>query len=299
MSEGASVNTDDRTLLEYHAPRTVLASSLFETNQELINGLRGGPLPPNLESSDVSRALLAGSRTAIDLGDAITTEKFLEAVESQPDSASKFIAQGLFALTRGDFTNSKSFFESALKKDPASLDAAHWLAIAEHRSGDEKSARARVDEVLSRSPNYLPALTDKMEFAVDRNDWGIALLSQLNRMAVMPDPPASEYCRLGAIWMKLPNVQEAEPILVRGLAKDPYSYACHLQLGELYRESGRFSLAREHFEFVVRFYPDYDAAVFTSLASVYLNLGDARSADAILKKSRRVFPTDSQKIQGK
>ena len=91
----------------------------------------------------------------------------------------------------------------------------HWLAIAEHRSGDEKSARARVDEVLSRSPNDLPALTDKMEFAVDRNDWGIALLSQLNRMAVMPDPPASEYCRLGAIWMKLPNVQEAEPILVQ------------------------------------------------------------------------------------
>ena len=55
-------------------------------------------------------------------------------------------------------------------------------------------------------------------------------------------------------------MKEAEPVLVRGLAKDPYSYACHLQLGELYRESDRFPLARQHFEFVVRFYPDSNAS---------------------------------------
>lgn len=290
MSDGAAVNTDNRTSLEYRAPQTVLSSGLYETNQELINSFRNGPLPPNLESSDVSRALLAGSVTAIDLGDAITIDKFLGALKSQPDSAAKDFAQGLLALTRGVFTDSKSLFKSALSKDPRSLDATHWLAVAEYRSGDEASARARIDELLRRNPNYLAALTDKMEFAVDRSNWGIALLSQLNRMAVMPDAQASEYCRLGAIWMKMANVQEAEPVLVRGLSKDPYSYSCHLQLGELYRETGRFPQARKHFEFVIRFYPDYNATVFASLASVYLNLGDAKAADAILRKGRRVFP---------
>jgi spermidine synthase len=299
MSYGAPVNTDDRTLLEYHAPRTVLSSNLFETNQELINAFRGGPLPMNLESSDVSQALLAGSVTAIDLGDAITTGKFLGAVKSQPDSAAKDFVQGLFALTRGDFSDSKSLFESALSKDPSSLDATHWLAIAEHRGGDEASARAHVDEILRRSPNYLPALTDKMEFAVERNAWGIAVLAQLNRMAVMPDPPASEYCRLGAIWMKMFNTAEAELVLVRGLTKDPYSYACHLQLGELYRETDRFPSARQHLEFVVRFYPDTNPTVFASLASVYLNLGDAKAADAVLRKGRRVFPEELKGIQSK
>jgi spermidine synthase len=299
MSKGAAVNTDDRTLLEYHAPQTVLNSSLYDTNQELIDGLRSGPLPGILESSDVSRALLAGSVTAIDLGDAITIDRFLRAVESQPDSASKYFVQGLRSLTRGAFTESKSLFKHALDKDPASLDTTHWLAIAEHRGGDEASARAHVDDILRRNPNYLPALTDKMEFAVDRNDWGIALLSQLNRMAVMPDPPASEYCRLGAIWMKTSNIKEAEPVLLRGLTKDPYSYACHLQLGELYRESGEFVSARQHFEFVVRFYPDSNATVFASLASVYLNLGDAKAAGAILRKGRRVFPEELNGIQSK
>jgi spermidine synthase len=299
MAEGALVNTDDRTLLEYHAPRTVLSSNLFEANQELINGLRGGPLPTNLESADVSRALLAGSRTAIDLQEPITTQKFLGALESQPDSAAKDFDQGLSALTRGAFADAKSLFESALKKDPNALDAAHWLAVDEHRSGDENAARAQVDEILRRNPDYLPALTDKMEFAADRNAWGIAALAQLNRMTVMPDPPAAEYCRLGAIWMKMGNTKEAEPVLLRGLAKDPYSYACHLQLGELYRQTDEFSLAREHFEFVVRFYPDSNASVFASLASVYLNLGDAKSAAAVVAKGRRVFPADAETTQSK
>jgi tetratricopeptide (TPR) repeat protein len=87
--------------------------------------------------------------------------------------------------------------------------------------------------------------------------------------------------------------------LVRGLTKDPYSYACHLQLGELYRETDRFPLARQHLEFVVRFYPDTNPTVFASLASVYLNLGDAKAADAVLRKGRRVFPEELKGIQSK
>jgi tetratricopeptide (TPR) repeat protein len=131
-----------------------------------------------------------------------------------------------------------------------------------------------------------------MEFAADRKDFRIALLAQLNRIAVMPDPPASEYCRLGAIWMKMSNLAEAEPVLLRGISKDPYSYACHLGLGELYRETGRLSLARQHFELVVRFYPDYDPVIFRSLAGVYLALGDSHSAMATLRKGLRLFPGD-------
>ena len=160
-------------------------------------------------------------------------------------------------------------------------------------SSDLASARAQIDQILQRDPNNLPALTDKMEFAADRNNYGIALLTQLNRMTVMPDPPAAEYCRLGAIWMKTANTKEAEPVLLRGLAKDPYSYACHLQLGELYRQTDQFAQARQHFEFVVRFYPDSNSSVYASLASVYLNLGDAKSAESILRKRHHLFPSES------
>ena len=113
-------------------------------------------------------------------------------------------------------------------------------------------------------------------------------------MVVIPDPPASEYCRLGAIWMKMSNFAEAEPVLLRGISKDPYSNACHLELGELYRVTGRLTLARHNFELVVRFYPDYDPAVFAALAGVCSDLGDSHAAAAILRKGFRLFPSDPE-----
>jgi tetratricopeptide (TPR) repeat protein len=293
LAEGSTLNTDDRTLLEYHAPQTLLTSSLFEANQELIAQFREGPLPTNLEPSEIQRALEGGSLSALDLNDVANARSFLRALEFQPKSVPHYIAQGRFALMQGDLADSKSFLNSALKQDPDSSEVMHWLAVTEHRNGEDASARLLVDQILKRHPRFLPALTDEMEFAADRKDFRIALLAQLNRMAVMPDPPASEYCRLGAIWMKIFNFAEAEPVLLRGISKDPYSYACHLGLGELYRETGRLPLARQHFELVVRFYPDYDPVIFRSLAGVYLALGDSHSAMATLRKGLRLFPDDT------
>jgi spermidine synthase len=293
LAVGSVLNTDDRTLLEYHAPQTLLAEGLSEANEELIEQLRTGPLPTNLEPTEVRSALEAGSMTALDLNDAVTVRMFLKALESQPDSVARYVAEGRFALMQEDLTRAKSYFEAALRLEPDSPEVMHWLAVAEHKNGEEAAARERVDQILKSHPRFLPALTDEMQFAADRKDFRIALLAQLNRMGVMPDPPASEYCRLGAIWMKLSNFAEAEPVLLRGISKDPYSYACHLELGELHRATGRTALARQDFELVVRFYPDYDPAVFAVLAGVYNDLGNSRAAAAILRKGLRVFPGNS------
>ena len=294
LADGGLLNTDDHTLLEYHAPRTVLTPGLFDTNHALIAQFRATPLPSHLEPSDAPRALEAGAITALDLNDTANASRFLTALQSEPESAVGDIAKGRLALTQSAFPDAKSFFEDALKREPDSAEAMHWLAVAEHRTGEDIAARLRVDQNLKLHPRFLPALTDEMEFAADRSDFRIALLAQLNRMAIMPEPPASEYCRLGAIWMKMSNLAEAEPVLLRGTMKDPYSYACHLELGELYRETGQLPFARQHFEFVVRFYPDYDPTLFRSLAGVYVALGDPRSAAAILRKGLRLFPADPE-----
>jgi len=294
LAAGSALNTDDRTLLEYHAPQTLLTSGLSDENQGMITQFRAAPLPTNLEPSEVQRALEAGSITALDLKDSVTARMFLKALESQPDSATRRIAEGRFALMHDDLSRAKSSFEAALRLEADSPEAMHWLAVAEHTIGDEASARNRIGQILKAHPRFLPALTDEMQFAADRKDFRLSLIAQLNRMTVMPHPPASEYCRLGAIWMKLSNSTEAEPVLLRGISKDPYSYACHLELGELYRATGRTALARQNFEFVVRFYPDYDPAVFAALAGVYNDLADSRAASSILRKGLRLFPANPE-----
>jgi spermidine synthase len=288
----ATLNTDDRTLLEYHAPKTMLAADLSVQNQQLISQFRGSLLPSSVQSSDVHAALEAGAATALDLGDQSNASRFLAALQSQPPSVARSISEGRFSLTYGSLVDAKLSFEAALHLDPASPEAMHWLSVTEHRSGNEAAARALVNQILQSHPSFLPALTDEMQFSADDLDFRVSLLAQLKRMALMPDPPASEFCRLGAIWAKLGNAGRAESAFLQGIVKDPYSYACNLDLGELDRGTGRYALAQQHFQLVVRFYPDYNPAVFRSLASVYQSLDEPDSAVAALRKGLRLFPDD-------
>src|SRR5262249_42503913 len=152
MAQGNSLNTDDRTLLEYHAPRSLLAHGLSDANEALINSVRAGPLPSNLESSDANRALKAGVATALDLGDTGGAQRFLSS-NSEP-SAERYIAQGRLALMQLDLSTGKSAFEAALKLNPDSLEAMHWLAVVEHRSENQTAASSLIDQILKRNPQY-------------------------------------------------------------------------------------------------------------------------------------------------
>jgi spermidine synthase len=293
LGEGSVLNTDDRTVLEYHAPRTLLARDLLAANQAMIAQLRTGALPANLDKGEVGRSLEAGVQTTLDLNDTANAQRFVNELKSQPETVAGYIAQGRLALAQGQLADAQSDLEGALKLDPGSTEAMHWLATAENRDGQASKARLLVDQILGSQPGNLTALDDEIELAADRGDYRIALIAQLVRMKVLGDPPASEFCRLAAIWIKLGNLGEAEPSLLRGVAKDSYSYACNLELGELYRQTGRLSEAQQHLERVLRFYPDSDVTVYKSLAGVYFALGDKQSAQAILRKGRRVFPGDA------
>src|SRR6266403_1629206 len=111
LAEGSTLNTDDRTLLEYHAPQTILARGLSDANQELITQFRNGPLPANLEPSEVQSALEAGAFTALDLSDEAIARSFVRALESQPKTVLHYIVQGRFALMQGALSDAKSFLE--------------------------------------------------------------------------------------------------------------------------------------------------------------------------------------------
>jgi spermidine synthase len=292
LAEGGEKNSDDRMLLEYHAPRTLLARGLSEANHEMIMKLRSGPLPANLEPSERRVTLEAGALTALNLDDTEVAKDFVESLKAEPDSAAKKVAEGRFALLKNVYGDAKASFAAALKLDPESADAAHWLATSEHRAGDEAQARSLLDEWINREPKSLPLLSDKMAFAVDRQDYGVALLAQLSRMNVLVTPPASEYCRLGAIQMKLSNLEKAEVALREGTAIEPYSYSCHLALGEIYREQRKYNEARKEFELVIRFFPDANPATYRSVAGMDLLLGDAKSAREMIRKGLRIFPGD-------
>jgi predicted membrane-bound spermidine synthase/Tfp pilus assembly protein PilF len=294
LGHGAERNTDDRTLLEYDAPKTVLHPDLSRTNHELIAQFRTGPLPANLDPNETARALEAGAATALDLGDVPNAKSFLQSMAKQRPTATFLQLGGRVALAEGRLQQAEEDLRAAVVQNSEDPEAQHWLAVVEQKLGNTAAARTMVDQILAKHPRYLPALTDEMEFAAERQDFHIALLAQLNRMTVIPEPAAPEYCRLAAIWMKLGELREAEPVLQIGLRKDPYSYACNLEYAEVERESNHFAEARRRLEMVIRMYPDYDATTFRTLAGVDLILGDRRAARATLQKGLRFFPDDPE-----
>ncbi len=239
-------------------------------------------------------ALNAGVAVDLDLSDSLGTQKFLAALDLFPDSPEREMALGRFSMSQNFLKDAHIALQAAVGLAPHSPDALHWLAVADHRMGQEAAADLLLAQILAANPTNPEALTDRLEFAADRNDFQTALYTQLDRMVLMGDPPASEYCRLGAIWEKIPNLAEAEPVLLKGLSKDPYSYACHLELGELYREEKQLAPARQNFEWVVRFFPELDPTIFRSLAGIDLMLGDRRAARATLNEGRRLFPEDTE-----
>src|SRR5258708_8828171 len=78
----------------------------------------------------------------------------------------------------------------------------------------------------------------------------------------MKVPPASEFCTLGGLWARAGNLASAEEALRAGLPREPYSYMCHRELGEIDRVKGRLAAAQENLEFVVRFYPEADSGTY-------------------------------------
>jgi tetratricopeptide (TPR) repeat protein len=295
LAQGSQqLNTDDRTLLEYDAPRGLLRAELVDLDHELVSKFRKTPLPERVSRSVAGNAIEAGLATDLDLNDSAGAQAFLGALAQQPESVNYDIARGRCALNEGKAAAAREVLEAAFKLDPNSPDAAYWLAKAEKANGDRATARNMIDALVQLHPRYLPALEEQMQMAADEQDFVTALATQFKRMDLMPQPAAFEYARLGVLLLKTSNLSDAESALSKGLAEDSYCYACHFELGELYLRTGRLALAKENFEWAVRHFPDSDVAAFRALAGIEVALGERQAARKTLDEGRRVFPRDAE-----
>jgi hypothetical protein len=67
----------------------------------------------------------------------------------------------------------------------------------------------------------------------------------------------------------------------------------------LYVRTGKLALARQNFEWVVRFFPDADVTAFRSLIGIDLILKDTQCARAALNEGLRLFPEDEALLKAK
>src|SRR5579864_8715872 len=94
LAVGSVLNTDDLTLLEYHAPRALLRHGLVQTNEDMLQRFRDGLLPANLDPAEAAAALEGAAETHLELSDTSAAQGYLAALEGQPPTSTLALLRG-------------------------------------------------------------------------------------------------------------------------------------------------------------------------------------------------------------
>jgi spermidine synthase len=296
FSDGAQIDTDDRTLLEYHAPRSLLVHGLEDKNRDAIVLKQKNPLPEDFPQGARDAALVSSAETSVNQEDGDGAERFLLALDNRPASAAIQNIRGRAALAEANFQTALRAFDAALAIEPSSLEAAWGLAESNRRFGNNQKARQSFQEILARDPQNLQALASLTKLEMDFSRWAEAESLQRRIMTADTHPDAAAFAQLAEILLHEDKLDEAYRAMMDCLAADPYSYQAHMDLGKLLARQNKWAEARTHLEFVMRYFPDENSELYPLLFKADKTLGDSAAAAKAVKFGLRVFP-DSSELQ--
>jgi spermidine synthase len=289
---GAAINTDDRTLLEYNAPRALLSATADADNRELVRNSRSQPVPQTVRLEDPFTALLAAAETMLETENVAEARDFLNALQGAPSTLELQLLRGRVALEERRYADARAAFQTALALDPRSLEAVHGLGELARKQIDFDSAALLFRQILARQPDYKPAIISMRNLERSRAHWAEALPWQ-QRLTEL-DPSHTQLAMLGESYMQTRDFVSAEREFLRALEKEPYNYSARRNLGEIYCLEQKWQAALLHLEQVQRLEPDREAGLYRFLAQAYRALGREREAQAAWAKGKRLFPTHAE-----
>jgi spermidine synthase len=294
FSSGARLNTDDLTLLEYHAPRSLLIQGLEETNRRDIFLSQQDALPEDFPANLRDATLTAAAATCLNLQDAGGADHFVRSLGNSPVTLRTAIVRGRVALAYSNYESASSSFDAALAINPASIEASWGRAETDRRSGSNEKARQELLQILERDPNNTRVLTSLEQLAKDSSLWPQAEYFQLKLIALDPrGASARAYAELAELLLRVGDLDNAYRAMQDCLVRDPYNFQTQINLGVLLYRQKNWAQARQHLEFVRRFFPDGDATTYSLLYEVDNALGDPRAAAAAVHFGLRIFPANS------
>jgi spermidine synthase len=294
FSSGVQINTDDRTLLEYHAPRSLLVRGLEDENRDAILVEQKNPLPEDFPPDARDAALAASAATSVNQEDADGADRFLRALDNRPATAQIARIRGRAALAHSNYQTAFRAFDAALVMEPASTEAAWGVAEADRRFGNNEKARDAFQRILTRDPGNLQTLGSLVKLDLDFSRWDEAENLQRRLIAADTHASAAAYAQLAEILLREDKMDEAYRAMLDCLAQDPYNYQTQRNLGELLAKQNKWTEARQHLEFVMRYFPDEDEKIYPLLFQADKALGDPSAAAKTVRFALRMFPDNSE-----
>ena len=291
MATGAQLNTDDRTRLEYDAPKRLLVESLTDELARYIASFQTGLIPDGIEPADLPSVRLAAAESALDQDDPRAAEWIAQVGDLAPAGRVPYL-RGRLALQQNRPQEAVELLEEAFRQDTNQLDVMYRLARAQAQAGMPDAASDTLERILKLSPHDKNALRTSVRLAQQRGEWDGAISFQIRLRDAELGVDAGSYCAVGDFYLRNGDRVNAEQPLRDGLERDGHAYLCHRDLGELLRANGRLAEAEAELDYVITHFPEADPKTYASQALLYQAQGKGSQEEKVLAKGRRIFPND-------
>ena len=159
-------------------------------------------------------------------------------------------------------------------------------------SGKLDRANQQFLHVLERNPDDLRTLGSLEQLYSDTSHPIEA--AEIQRRLIRADPRAGAdaYAELGEMLKRAGKLDEAVAAMNECLARDPYNFQSHLNLGQIFDFQKKYNDSRRNLEFVRRFFPDVNSQIYALLYEVDNALGDSKAATEAVRFGVHLFPND-------
>jgi spermidine synthase len=297
LAANAARNTDDRPLLEFHAPRQLFEDTR-DLNVELLYQHKQGLIPPGADVPDPETTYGAIIEPLLNIkrsGLANQAMAMLSQVERR-DPASLHIAMARLNLDSGNL----SFAEDSLKKasesqQPGSSSFAEteelWGLVLE-AGGNRGEAIEHFKNAALADPTRTVSLRKLADLHSQNKSWIEAAAWMEKYIATNPRGIGESWALLGDYRMAASQSAPAMEALETSIRLDPYTYWARWRLARMFEDRKQVDSAIEQYEFLVRYAFDRDPEVYQRLVQLYRDSGRVNDARRVLRKARRMFSTN-------
>lgn len=200
------------------------------------------------------------------------------------------------AFVKGRIKETQRICKTILKRQPASHEALHLLAITEKRRGKYSLAIKTFNKALHLAPS-MPMYWNNLGEAYREMGDPDKAIKCYRKAVTFRQEYAEAYSNWGAALMMKGDPGQAEQQLLRAVEINPQLVNAIYNLGVLYIESDSAELACEAFERVLKLCPDNDDAL-VNLACLEREADRLEEAQAHYLRALAVNPSHLEAHQG-
>lgn len=203
-----------------------------------------------------------------------------------PSSQSTFMLADYYATT-GRFDEAKAQLQPLAEQDATAADAQARLAQLEYAT-DRASAVARIDGVLTRKPDHVPALMLKSRWLLVDGKTNDALVRAQAAVKAAPENAGAHYL-IGVIHSQMHDINSAITSFNEVLRLNPRVAAAQLQLSRLELARGAAAEAVQFAEAALKTVPGNAEARLT-LAGTLVAKRDLTRAEPMVAELLKEYP---------